>query len=146
MKRLAALLIVGFAAALLAGSVERANAGAKDGKMRWTHKKTGKCKAYPPITVPAAEGKKPGVHTLKITYKANELAEFFVIGDGDSDLDVFIKDSKGKLITKDEDPPADMGGGSDLCYCRWTPKQEEEYTIIIINYGEIINIAQAGCN
>jgi len=33
MKRLAALLMVGLAAAILAGS---ADAGAKDGKMRWT--------------------------------------------------------------------------------------------------------------
>lgn len=144
MKRLAALVMVGISGALLvSGSVD---AGAKDGKMRWSAKKTGKCKWFPPIVVPPAEGKKPGAYALKITYKPKELAEFFVIGDGDSDLDLFIKDSKGKIVTKDEDPPAAQGGGSDLCYCRWQPKEEEEYTIIIINYGEIENVVQAGCN
>ncbi|MBM4068389.1 MAG: hypothetical protein FJ271_05525 [Planctomycetes bacterium] len=115
-------------------------------RLRWTHKKTGACKCFPAITVAAAEGKTPGTHVLKITFKANALAEFFLGGDGDSDLDVIVKDSNGKIVARDVDPGADKGGGSDLCVCRWTPTEEQEYTIIIINHGAIVNIAQAGCN
>lgn len=145
MKRLAALMMIGAGAALLASN--SVNAGAKDGKMRWSAKQTGACKWFPAIKVPAAgDDKKPGVHVLKITYKAKELAEFFVIGDGDSDVDVVVKDSKGAIVAKDVDPPAEEGGGSDLCYCRWTPKEEEEFTIIILNQGRVYNVVQAGCN
>ena len=146
MKRVAVVLTAAFALGLLAES--SLHAGAKDGKQRWTHKKTGKCKAFPAIVVPAAdlEKKKPGIHVLKITFKANQLAEFVLMGDGDSDIDVFVKDSKGKIVAKDEDPPANKGGGSDLCVCRWTPKQEEEFTIYIVNNDPIENVVQAGCN
>ena len=69
-----------------------------------------------------------------------------VIGDGDTDLDLFIYDTTGQLVAKDEDPPASKGGGSDICRCQWTPRVEQEYTIKILNYGKVYNIAQAGCN
>ena len=120
--------------------------GAKEGKMRWSHKKTGECKWDKALGIPGAQNNQPGVVTLKITYKAQQLAEFFVIGDGDTDLDLFVKDAKGNIVAKDEDPPASKGGGSDLCVCRWTPDEEQEYTIIIINNDPIVNVAMAGTN
>ena len=144
MKRMAALLMAAFVVSLLAGS--SLQAGAKDGKIRWSHKKTGECKWNPAIKVPAAEDGKPGVVKIKVVYKAKQLAEFFVIGDGDTDLDVVVLDSKGKKVAEDVDPPAEKGGGSDLCMCRWTPAQEEEFTIEIYNHGKVYNMAHAGTN
>lgn len=120
--------------------------GAKDGKIRWSHKKTGNCNCLPAIEVPPAVDGKPGVWTTKVAFKANQLAEFFVIGDGDTDLDLYVKDSGGNIVVKDADPPAGEGGGSDLCVCRWKPSMDEEFTIIIANQGPIANIALAGCN
>ena len=134
--------------AVLAGFLiqDHVVAGAKGGKIRWTHEKSGKAKWEKAIIVPAAKGKKPGIVALKVTYKAKELAEFFVIGDGNSDLDLFIRDAKGKEIVKDEDPAASQGGGSDLCVCRWRPEEEQEYTIIILNNDAFENVVVAGTN
>ncbi len=111
-----------------------------------------------PLKIPAATADKPGTLELKIVFKANELAEFSLVGDGDTDLDLYIFDAAGweggwvngrvagRPITKDVDPPATQGGGSDICNCRWQPLVEQEYTILIINYGKVYNLAQAGCN
>lgn len=144
MTRLFGLVAAALAFTLLAqGGVW---AGAKEGKMRWSHKKTGACKWDNALVVPAAQNNQPGVVTLKIVFKAKELAEFFVIGDGDSDLDLVVKDAKGNIVAKDIDPPANKGGGSDMCVCRWMPDEEQEYTIFIINNDPIINVAMAGAN
>jgi hypothetical protein len=131
--------------ALVMSAGTEALGGAKEGKMRWSAQRTGRCKWYPAIKVPSLKDKTPGEYVLKIVYKANELAEFFVIGDGDSDLDLIVKDSKGTIVAKDVDPTAREGGGSDMCVCRWRPMVEEEFTIIIQNWG-ITNFAQAGSN
>ncbi len=141
MRKILGVVLASLTVALvLASSVD---AGAKDGKIRWSAKKTGACKWFDAIKVPAMEGNKPGKVELKIVFKAKELAEFFVIGDGDTDLDLFILDAKGGLVAKDEDPAE---RGSDLCVCRWTPDTEQEYTIVITNLGKVYNVAQAGCN
>src|SRR5262249_39973477 len=95
-----------------------ADAGAKGGKIRWTHKKTGAGKALDPITVPAAQGGQPGKIEIKVVYEGGKLAEFALIGDGDTDLDVVVKDAAGNIVAKDIDPPAEQGGGSDICICR----------------------------
>lgn len=140
MKRLAATFLVGGVAFLLLAQ-DNAFGGAKDGKVRWMNNKdtTGKYKINPPIKVEAKSDVK-----LKITFKANELAEFFVIGDADTDIDLYVLDSKGQLVGKDEDPAE---RGSDLCVVRWTPKQEEEFTIIIRNVDpKLYNTVTAGCN
>src|SRR5438105_3909134 len=111
MKRFVGLLVGAVALTLVAQS--SVLGGAKDGKMRWSHQKTGACKWDKALVVPAAKDNKPGILELKITYKAQQLAEFFVIGDGDTDLDVIVKDSRGAVVAKDVDPPKNKGGGSD---------------------------------
>jgi hypothetical protein len=122
-----------------------AEAGAKGGKIRWSSNSTSNtAKVNPPIKVPAAKGpKEPGIVELKVVFVANKLAEFFLIGDGDTDIDVYILDSTGKVVAQDEDPAE---YGSDLCMCRWTPTEEQEYTIRIINRGNVYNLCQAGTN
>lgn len=144
MFRTTAVAFAVLAAALLVHS--GADAGAKDGKIRWTHKKTGAGKALDPIVVPAAANNKPGIVELKIVYEGGKLAEFFLVGDGDTDLDVIVKDAAGKTVAQDVDPSKNEGGGSDLCVCRWRPKETAEFTIIIINNDPEVNIAQAGTN
>jgi len=117
-------------------------ADAKGGKIRWSSNpniKNGK----PAIQVPAADGNKPGIVELKVVYVANKLAEFVLIGDGDTDIDVYILDAKGQEVAKDEDPAV---YGSDLCVCRWNPTVEQEYTIRIVNRGKVFNLCQAGTN
>jgi hypothetical protein len=115
--------------------------GAKEGKIRWMNNKdtAGRSTVKAPIKVPAHSAVE-----LKIIFKANELAEFFVIGDGDTDLDLFVYDADGKLVASDEDP---SDRASDLCVCRWTPKNEQEYKIVIKNLDKkLYNTAQCGCN
>ena len=66
------------------------------------------------------------------SFVANELAEILVSGDGDTDLDLYVYDSNGNLITKDTDY-------SDDCYVRWVPAWTGRYTIRIVNRGPIYN-------
>lgn len=148
MLRAAGVVLLGIVCCVLAAGSLRA--GAEDGKRRWTEKRTGQCKWYPAIKVPAAEGDTPGKWEMKITFKGGELAEFFVIGDGDTDLDLYILDAEGRPVkdkdgkeVKDEDPAEP---GSDLCVCRWTPEKTAEFTVRVVNRGRVYNMVQAGCN
>ena len=58
--------------------------------------------------------------------------EVAVVGDGDTDLDLYIYDSNGNLIEKDDDY-------TDTCYCSWTPKWTGAFTIKIKNRGGVCN-------
>jgi hypothetical protein len=137
MRRFSPLLV----AISLLLSAQEAAAGAKDGKIRWMNNKdtTGKYKVLPPIKVEANQSYK-----IKLVFKANELAEFLVIGDGDTDIDLVVLDSSGKKVAEDVDPAE---RASDLCVCRWNPIEEQEYTIIIINHDrKLYNTVTAACN
>ncbi len=117
-------------------------AGAKGGKIRWSSNPQIQNRR-PPLKVPEATTAGPGKVKLKIVFKARELAEFVVVGDGDTNLDLVIKDAKGRVVAEDVHPVTRM---SDICLCRWTPEEEQEYTIIIYNHGKVYNLCQAGCN
>ncbi len=67
-----------------------------------------------------------------ISFVANELAELIVLGDGDTDLDLYVYDSNGNLIAKDDDY-------TDRCYCSWTPRWTGAFTIKIKNRGGVCN-------
>ena len=67
-----------------------------------------------------------------ITFRGGEKAEVAVIGDGDTDLDLYIYDENDNLITKD----IDYG---DDCYVSWTPSWTGEFTIKIKNLGDVYN-------
>lgn len=71
-------------------------------------------------------------HTYTLRFIAGELAEVAVIGDGDTDLDLYIYDSNGNLIEKDDDY-------TDRCYCSWTPKWTGAFKIEIMNRGGVCN-------
>lgn len=63
---------------------------------------------------------------------AGELAEVGVIGDGDTDLDLYIYDSNDNLIAYDSDY-------TDQCYCRWVPAWTDTFRIKIVNRGSVYN-------
>jgi len=129
---------------LLLAATTTVDAGAKGGKIRWSSNPTSNsAKVNPPIKVPENTGKAPGMVELKVVYVANKLAEFVLIGDGDTDIDVQVFDAMGNKVVEDVDPPE---YGSDLCVCRWTPTVEQEYTIRIFNHGKVYNLCQAGTN
>lgn len=66
------------------------------------------------------------------SFVANQLAEILVSGDGDTDLDLYVYDSNGNLISSDTDY-------SDDCYVRWVPKWTGRYTVRIVNRGPVYN-------
>jgi len=88
----------------------------------------------------ATQGPKFGVGSLRgrtkdkyeIGFTAGEVAEVSVIGDGDSDLDLYIYDSDGGLVAKCVD-------GSDRCYLTWRPTRSMVYRIEVHNLGKVFN-------
>lgn len=68
----------------------------------------------------------------QIKFWASEVAEIAVVGDGDTDLDLYVYDERGNLITSDTDY-------TDQCICRWVPAWTGTFTIRIVNRGSIYN-------
>lgn len=73
-----------------------------------------------------------GTDTYEINFIEGELAEIAVIGDGDTDLDLYVFDSNGNLIVNDTDY-------TDRCFVSWVPLWTGRYTIKILNQGPILN-------
>jgi hypothetical protein len=67
-----------------------------------------------------------------ISFIEGELAEIAILGDGDTDLDLYVYDSNGNLIGQDEDY-------TDRCYVSWVPKWTGRYKVKIVNRGPILN-------
>jgi len=70
--------------------------------------------------------------TYQIVFRGNEVAELAVIGDGDTDLDLYVYDANGNLITSDTDY-------TDDCICRWVPAWTGTFNIRIKNRGSVYN-------
>jgi hypothetical protein len=70
--------------------------------------------------------------TYQLTFRAGQLAEIGVSGDGDTDLDLYVYDANGNLIAYDE-------GYSDDCFVNWVPKWTGAYTIKVVNRGRVYN-------
>lgn len=63
-----------------------------------------------------------------ISFKAGETARIEVLGDGDSDLDLYVYDENGNLIVKDDDD-------TDHCIVSWTPRWTGKFTVKVVNRG-----------
>ena len=119
------LFAIGIATLLLvAGS---SYGDSKDGPRRWTKVM-----------------KKNSEVVYKIVFVASKnpqtaFAEFTVIGDGGTDVDLEVYDSKGTLVAKDD-------RFSDLAMVRWLPSTTQEYTIKVINLGSEENACHMGHN
>ena len=70
--------------------------------------------------------------TYSITARGGEEKLVMVIGDGDTDLDLYVYDENGNLIDSDTD-------SSDTMVCSWTPKWTGKFTIKIKNLGSVRN-------
>jgi len=67
-----------------------------------------------------------------IRFYAFEVANIYVAGDGDTDLDLYVYDQNGNLITKDDSYSFDAGV-SFIPYCTCP------FTIKIVNRGNVYN-------
>lgn len=98
-------------------------ATSKDGPRRWT-------KVL----------KKKTTVEYKINYVAGkEPAEFAVIGDGGTDVDIYVKDAKGIDVAKDTN-------NSDIAIVRWNVTFSQTYTIRVVNLGDEDNECLMGHN
>lgn len=73
-----------------------------------------------------------GKDYYEINFIAFELAEIAVRGDGDTDLDLYVYDSNGNMVAKDDDY-------TDRCYVSWVPLWTGRFTVKIVNRGPIVN-------
>lgn len=71
-----------------------------------------------------ADSKVKANHTdvYDIKFRGSEQAIVDVVGDGDTDLDLYIYDENGNLVANDTD-------NTDDCVCRWTPKWNDAFKI-----------------
>ena len=67
-----------------------------------------------------------------ITFRGGESAIVTVIGDGDTDLDLYVYDNNGNLVDSDTDY-------SDNCVCVWRPRWTGKFRIKIVNRGNVYN-------
>jgi hypothetical protein len=123
MKRLLAGLLV----VVLFGVSAYTPANSKDGARRWT------------------KTLKRGSEVIyKIVFLADrnaqrQNAEFAVIGDGSTDVDIEVYDAQGSMVAKDT-------FYTDLALCRWVPPSTQEYTIKVKNLGSEDNVCVMGHN
>ena len=73
-----------------------------------------------------------GIVSYDISFYGGETASVLIEGDGDTDLDFYVYDRYGNLITSDTD-------GTDLCVLRFTPFWTDAFRIVIVNRGPVYN-------
>lgn len=73
-----------------------------------------------------------GKDLYDVSFIEGRLAEIVLRGDGDTDLDLYVYDSNGNLIAKDDDY-------TDRCYVSWVPLWTGRFTVKIINRGPVLN-------
>lgn len=67
-----------------------------------------------------------------VRFYGGEAASVLVVGDGDTDLDLYVYDENGNLIDSDTD-------STDVCVASWTPKWTGYFRIKIRNWGNVRN-------
>ena len=67
-----------------------------------------------------------------VEFTGGEAAEAAVVGDGSTDLDLYIFDEDGNLIVMDED-------AGDECYVIWKPRSTGVFVITVMNRGSVYN-------
>jgi hypothetical protein len=78
---------------------------------------------------------RPGTtDVIKATIHVGHLAEVGILGDGDTDLDLYVYDAFGNLVGKDDDE-------TDHCYVRFYPRTSGTYTIKIVNRSHYLSNA-----
>ena len=70
--------------------------------------------------------------TYTMYCQAGVESSVLVIGDGDTDLDLYIYDENGNLVDSTTDE-------WDIGLCEWTPRRSGTFTIKIHNRGDVYN-------
>ena len=73
-----------------------------------------------------------GTHTYTLTFRGGEKAVMAVIGDGSTDLDVFVYDEDGDLVAFDDDD-------DDDCVVLWRPARTGKFIVKVVNRGDESN-------
>ncbi len=73
-----------------------------------------------------------GSDMYAIDFRGGELAIVTVIGDGDTDLDLYVYDNNGNLIARDVDY-------TDDCVATFTPRWTGTFYVKIVNRGLVYN-------
>jgi hypothetical protein len=68
----------------------------------------------------------------EVNFVGDEAAEVAVVGDGSTDLDLYVMDENGNLIVMDE-------GATDECYVLWKPNWTGVFYITVVNRGNVWN-------
>jgi hypothetical protein len=116
---LATLLALTLLTELGGGTV---SAGASRGQRRWSEK------------IQAGSSV-----TYNIEFVGGKTAEFAIIGNSDTDVDILVYDKSGNRIAQDV-------GLSDLGLVRWTPGSTQTYRIEVKNLGNTWNMVRMGHN
>lgn len=84
---------------------------------------------------PAAEIKRVEArsrHVYRERFRGEQLARVVIVGDGDTDLDLFVYDENGNLIRSDIRV-------TDFVHVEWTPRWTGEFRIEVVNHGNVWN-------
>jgi len=73
------------------------------------------------------------VDEYTIWFRADEVAQVVVDGDGSSDLDLFVYDENGNPVASDTDY-------TDYCVATWVPRWTGRYFIRVANRGPRANV------
>jgi hypothetical protein len=67
-----------------------------------------------------------------ITFHGGELARVFILGDGHSDLDIYVYDQTGKPVMRNEN-------NVDDAQVFFMPEYTQTYSVIVKNRGNVFN-------
>lgn len=68
----------------------------------------------------------------RFLFRGGERATVYVLGDWDTDLDVYVYDADGRMVARDIDR-------TDQCVVSWTPERTGYFTIKVKNLGDVYN-------
>lgn len=98
-----------------------------------------------PLAASPVEGLKYDIHRVAalssdvfvLRFTGGEPAVVAVVGDGDTDLDLFVYDENGNLIGKDDD-------ATDTCLVNFVPRWSGPFRIVVQNLGLVYNEYRIG--
>jgi hypothetical protein len=73
-----------------------------------------------------------GANLHLVTYSGGERADFAIVGDGDTTLNVIVKDQNGNVVLRTQ-------GRGDRFNVNWTVHRTSIFSIFVINEGGVYN-------
>jgi hypothetical protein len=73
-----------------------------------------------------------GTTVHAIVYNGGEQADFAIVGDGDTTLNIVVKDANGMEVVRTRGP-------GDRCRVTWRPRTTAVYYISVVNEGNVYN-------